>query len=359
MTEVVSDEDRGAVDRETHTPVDYKKNGKMIDDIKLIAEIKNHPLLYDPGVPENRDMNAKESTWTFIAKSLGYSVRECKMRWKSLRERFARERKKIILSNVEYGSDDEHEKDGKAGTWHLMKHMSFLWNFVFHRNINRSRSMFLNAANEEHMTPVPPASAPIWLLPNMPANNILQALQNKSITPGAEESGEYTMVMQVKNKDPLCVDEENSICFDVDSSDSEKESKISSKRTCDEDTRTEMVTSAMKKMRREMSPGPNDLSTTQDRCRSDSRFSPVTSDSGAVNLHVGKVEQNIKPEHMGEIEGRGYSHAGQSEFNPRERSDDELFCLSIAASMQRLSAKQRALLKLKIQQVMYEVEFPE
>lgn len=45
----------------------------MIDDRRLIAEIRNHPLLYDPGVPENRDVNAKESTWNYIGKTLGYT----------------------------------------------------------------------------------------------------------------------------------------------------------------------------------------------------------------------------------------------------------------------------------------------
>jgi uncharacterized protein YwgA len=37
--------------------------------------------------------------------------------------------------------------------------------------------------------------------------------------------------------------------------------------------------------------------------------------------------------------------------------EDELFCLSVAASLKRFSPQKKALAKLRIQQVMYDVEF--
>lgn len=40
-----------------------------------------------------------------------------------------------------------------------------------------------------------------------------------------------------------------------------------------------------------------------------------------------------------------------------EEDEDNLFCRSVCASLKRLSYQQKALAKIRIQQVMYEVEF--
>jgi len=37
--------------------------------------------------------------------------------------------------------------------------------------------------------------------------------------------------------------------------------------------------------------------------------------------------------------------------------EDELFCLSVAASLRRFNSQKKALAKLRIQQVLYDVEF--
>lgn len=40
-----------------------------------------------------------------------------------------------------------------------------------------------------------------------------------------------------------------------------------------------------------------------------------------------------------------------------EEDEDNLFCRSVCASLKRLTHQQKALAKIRIQQVMYEVEF--
>jgi hypothetical protein len=50
-------------------------------------------------------------------------------------------------------------------------------------------------------------------------------------------------------------------------------------------------------------------------------------------------------------------HADPPEPQKQTPDADELFCLSVAASLRRFSPQKKALAKLRIQQVMYDVEF--
>ncbi|XP_071449437.1 uncharacterized protein [Hetaerina americana] len=372
----------------------------MIDDRKLIAEIKSHPLLYDPGVPENRDVNAKESTWAFIAKSLGYTVRECKMRWKSLRERFARERKKIIMTNhgEAIDSDDNHEKDGqnKPGSWHLMKEMYFLWNFVFHRNMNRSKSLLYLNANQDDQSNMHIAtnslSAPIWLLPSINHSNIPQTIQPQSVNQD-DTSSECGETSTGRVKDPLSNDEDNSLCFDIGSSDSDDESRTKKRPMDESQTRSRIESTGLKRARRNSSmytsnptarstpitavapPHQNDTSANNG-IRGGTNV-VIMSDGEKNQLHSNPLsEANRVTSNLSEFKEREDNNA-EDNVNPlhsctappsskcmcqcgcKKQSEDELFCSSIAASMQRLTAKQRALLKLQIQKVLYEIEYPE
>jgi hypothetical protein len=51
------------------------------------------------------------------------------------------------------------------------------------------------------------------------------------------------------------------------------------------------------------------------------------------------------------------SNADPPESRKHAPDEDELFCLSVAASLRRFSPQKKALAKLRIQQVMYDVEF--
>lgn len=45
--------------------------------------------------------------------------------------------------------------------------------------------------------------------------------------------------------------------------------------------------------------------------------------------------------------------------NPSSYDEDELFCLSVAASLKRFTGKTKAATKIKIQQILYDAEFHE
>ncbi|XP_065332831.1 transcription factor Adf-1-like isoform X1 [Cloeon dipterum] len=99
----------------------------MSTDLKLINMVKEFPDLYDTRRPNYKDTVLKESIWTQIASNIGTPVQDVKTRWRSLRDRFTREKKAAILSN----SPDYTGKPFKP--WPLVEHMNFLWSFISHR----------------------------------------------------------------------------------------------------------------------------------------------------------------------------------------------------------------------------------
>ncbi|TMW42604.1 hypothetical protein DOY81_012315, partial [Sarcophaga bullata] len=69
-----------------------------IDDI-LIQEVKNHSILYDYSHSEYRNLKKKEREWREIAASTRMNVKECKKRWKGLRDSYKRCKKKDTKFN--------------------------------------------------------------------------------------------------------------------------------------------------------------------------------------------------------------------------------------------------------------------
>lgn len=54
------------------------------------------------------------------------------------------------------------------------------------------------------------------------------------------------------------------------------------------------------------------------------------------------------------------NHIKQMPFvQPSSYDEDELFCLSVAASLKRFTGKTKAATKIKIQQILYDAEFHE
>ncbi|XP_029941112.1 uncharacterized protein LOC115383163 isoform X6 [Salarias fasciatus] len=62
---------------------------------KLIVAVTAHPELYDVNCPLYKDRKKKEQAWMNISQNIGMSIERCRTKWKSLRDTYARERKKI------------------------------------------------------------------------------------------------------------------------------------------------------------------------------------------------------------------------------------------------------------------------
>ncbi|CAL8313939.1 unnamed protein product [Arctogadus glacialis] len=93
-----------------------------MEDQNLIVAVCSRPVLYDTTMVSYRDRNKKERAWVDVAEDTGFPVDVCRRKWKSLRDRYMREKKR--------------EKEGKkcgAGTvkrWKFAGVLSFLDPFV-------------------------------------------------------------------------------------------------------------------------------------------------------------------------------------------------------------------------------------
>ncbi|XP_028830742.1 uncharacterized protein LOC114787122 [Denticeps clupeoides] len=87
----------------------------------LIGTVRNYPELYDVTLPVYRDRDKRADAWERVGAEIGRSADECKTKWKSIRDRYARDRRL------------ERTKKKKAGFWDLRDSLSFLDPYIKER----------------------------------------------------------------------------------------------------------------------------------------------------------------------------------------------------------------------------------
>ncbi|KDR22277.1 transcription factor Adf-1-like [Zootermopsis nevadensis] len=273
------------------TSVDNKNTyceDAVVMDVKLVHEVRKHPALYDPKIRSYKDSAEMDKSWLEIANELGMKPLNVKNRWRSLRDKFVREKKRLVLDGVaSYRSRDP---------WPLLDDMSFLWDFINHRKdvYTRKMSSKVRAEYVQHnLQPILPCPLPEQV------NVILE-------TPEASPSHVFhpTTISEKLNSPSNSINIEP-MRIKQDPGDRDEDYG-------DDGPPTSRLRSLL------------DQTTHQDESSEDTHFS----------LH-GDPPGSRKP-------------------TPDE---DELFCLSVAASLRRFSPQRKALAKLRIQQVMYDVQF--
>ncbi|CAH0563644.1 unnamed protein product, partial [Brassicogethes aeneus] len=94
----------------------------------LIKLVQNNPHLYDKSLEDFKDDLVRSKTFRKIAKRLGVTEREAIQRWKNLRDKYGREKRKVIPSGAE----------PPIIPWPYLKEMSFLNKFIKQRHSNKS-----------------------------------------------------------------------------------------------------------------------------------------------------------------------------------------------------------------------------
>jgi len=89
----------------------------VMNDVDLIFWVEQFRHLYDKKEKNYKNRNVVENSWQFIGNKLEASSSECRDRWIALRNRFSKERCKLIRSGS--GASDQKE-------WPLMKNLAFL-----------------------------------------------------------------------------------------------------------------------------------------------------------------------------------------------------------------------------------------
>ncbi|XP_035213002.1 uncharacterized protein LOC118186932 [Stegodyphus dumicola] len=93
-------------------------------DCKLIAEVQQHPILWDNRKKEYRMKRGQDVAWLLVAERLNRDVEEVTYRWQNLRKQYSR-RKTKCKSGASAESAEQQ--------WHLMPQMSFLDPCIRHR----------------------------------------------------------------------------------------------------------------------------------------------------------------------------------------------------------------------------------
>ncbi|XP_003724715.1 uncharacterized protein LOC578387 [Strongylocentrotus purpuratus] len=110
---------------------------KQCVDEELIEEVKKNSCIYDPSHMYARDSFLKETTWREIASTLNVSTEYCKLRWKSLRDRFVK-------------TEKEERRRRESGIHKLVKPYRFAGHLSFLRDYTRERRPgFLNYRDQQ------------------------------------------------------------------------------------------------------------------------------------------------------------------------------------------------------------------
>nr|CAB3265650.1 transcription factor Adf-1-like [Phallusia mammillata] len=93
----------------------------------LIQMVQDSPCIYNTHISHYKDQNQREKAWKKIAEHTGQKVETCMKRWKSLRDRFAKEKRRI----------ENAEKNGAAvadlRVWEHYEALKFLQAHLRHK----------------------------------------------------------------------------------------------------------------------------------------------------------------------------------------------------------------------------------
>ncbi|XP_058445870.1 transcription factor Adf-1-like [Malaya genurostris] len=268
---------------------------KSVQEEFLIHQVKLRPELYDKSLKAYRKPGATDNAWAEIANALGVKVENCKKRWKSLRDTFIKYFRQEILADSIPGM--------KRKKWIYYEHMSFLRSHVELYGISETDS----ASDKETI-----------------ASDRTRIIH---IPEFVTEQGEYISCEEA-------VEEQY------------------------DDNQTEYVYEV-----EEVSPTTTTSTYAVEAKHESSQNVEVeesvveSSEAHAEDLELIREEESTAEMTQSDTAGGEVTNSNCS--NAVVTDPDERFLLSCAPVLKRLSTKKNALVKLKIQQLLYDVEFGE
>uniref|UniRef100_A0A1A9UDF4 MADF domain-containing protein n=3 Tax=Glossina TaxID=44049 RepID=A0A1A9UDF4_GLOAU len=104
-----------------------RSDGKwvVLNEEELIRQVTLRPVLYDRSLKGYRKASSRQQSWLDVSLAMDTTVDECRRRWRSLRDSFAKHYKQI-QQNANCG-DGSHKKPRK---WIFYDQMSFLIPYI-------------------------------------------------------------------------------------------------------------------------------------------------------------------------------------------------------------------------------------
>jgi len=94
---------------------DKKRMALIIDDLALIKLVEANPILYDKNLARGqKNACMKDTVWKELSTKLQASERACITRWKSIRDRFGKEYRRV------------QENPEEPTNWDMFPHLLFL-----------------------------------------------------------------------------------------------------------------------------------------------------------------------------------------------------------------------------------------
>lgn len=110
-------------DEEDDDPIHTFLNIESYFEKELIALIQQEDVLYNSFHPNYRNVKLKLEVWDEIARKLKKTVKQCRLKWKALRDQFIREHKRLKnRKNIE-----------SLPRWKHYDVLSFLQKFIKHK----------------------------------------------------------------------------------------------------------------------------------------------------------------------------------------------------------------------------------
>lgn len=94
-------------------------------DERLIDEVRKFSNLYNTSCSNYKDSEMAQQSWQTIALSTNRSVKDCKDRWKYLRDQYAKKKKSMEGRSGDPG--------GKRHKWRFYDSLAFLSEHIKHR----------------------------------------------------------------------------------------------------------------------------------------------------------------------------------------------------------------------------------
>ncbi|XP_065361826.1 uncharacterized protein LOC135955403 [Calliphora vicina] len=106
-------------------PAGPSKHRYASDKLKLIAEIRKRPVLWD--LQTKRNSRVLQQTWKQLSRIMGADVDDCKRKWKILRGIYRKEVMKLELRIVEDKSNGSYSPNNEyTSKWSFYEHMKFI-----------------------------------------------------------------------------------------------------------------------------------------------------------------------------------------------------------------------------------------
>ncbi|XP_076867498.1 uncharacterized protein LOC143518698 [Brachyhypopomus gauderio] len=293
----------------------------MAETEKLIKSVCGHPELYDSTSNEYRSNEKRVAAWNRVGASVGLSAHECRRRWKSVRDRYIRERRLSKLTKEEGGR--------VLGFWCHRESLTFLNPYIRERQDHRDEDMDDESdTNEENLVVALRESQ--FGLKQEPLTAVstvegMKLVKLKHAVASQVMPDIITPQMKSLPQTPLG-------CVPL-----EKEAP--------QMTRSEVndgVASGLKVV------GPSRAAHQDLTAKNDISLSPLQLSPPAADTDVA---------HQTKAEGKGTDRRTEKRVSHRAYDEDELFLLSFVPVFKRLSPQKRGAAKIKIHQIMYDAEF--